>query len=287
MGKNFNTRKQIYNSIRKYLKENTYLSYDELDLDSFTNRYIVGRWFSSEDDANGYLESVIGYSNGKNISDFLVVRDSTDNTLKPYRIYPIPSNNELKRNEASKFIKKHAILSSPDSRYVTHPLYAFVEYKNIDKIKEFGVEYRFKPLKELDLDGALSRFIKMNGHTNTFYGKKLSLYNYDKFDVLDENSMQLTDIKIIKTKIEELLNRFNNILGTDYFITKTFVKETDNSIKLGLLNMLDDKRYDPNVEFKKRYDEVSFLIDRGDDEEEFLAAIEMEDINKPKMKKNN
>jgi hypothetical protein len=42
-----------------------------------------------------------------------------------------------------------------------------------------------------------------------------------------------------------------------------------------------------NVEFKKRYNQVSFLIDRGDDEEEFLAVIEMEDINKPKMKKNN
>lgn len=273
-------------SLNEYLNENAPLNYDQLDLDSFANMYIVGKWFGSEDDANTYLKSVINKSNDKNISDFIVIKDDEDKTLKPYRIYPKPSNIELKRNEASKFVKKYGILSSQDLRYVTYPLYAFVEYKHINKIKELGVLYRFKPLKEIDLNGVLSRFLKENGHTNNIISNELKLYNYDAFNIDDENSITLTDIKYIKKTIQDLLNKFNNILGSDYYITKTIGKETDESIRKGLLNKLDDKIYNPNAEFEKRYKQVSFKLERGGDEEEFLALIEMESIDKPKMFKN-
>ena len=275
-------RKLVQESVVKLMKEG-FLNYDQLDLDSFAEMYIVGRWFSSEDDANRYLKSVIDKSNDKNISDFIVIKDDESKTLKPYRIYPKPSNIELKRNEASKFVKKYGILSSQDLRYVTYPLYAFVEYKHIDKIKELGVLYRFKPLKEIGLNGVLSRFLKENEHTNNIIGNELKLYNYDAFNIDDENSITLTDIKEIKKTIQELLNKFNSFLGSDYYIVKTIGKETDESIKRGLLNKLDDKTYNPNAEFEKRYKQVSFILERGVDEEEFLAVIEMESIDKPKM----
>jgi len=278
-------KKFIKTTLREYLNENEQLNYDQLDLDIFTNRYIVGRWFSSESEAKLYLKSIIDKSDNKDINDFFVIKDENDKSLKPYRIYPKPSNIELRRNEASKFIKRYGILSSKDLRYITHPLYAYVEYKYINKIKELGVLYNFKPLKNIELNGVLSRFIKEKGHTNNITGRgELKFYNYGVFGVGDEYNMSINDIKKIKRDVEVILNNFNNILGTDYYIIKTIGKETDESIKRGLLNKLDDKKYNPNTSFEKEYKEASFVLERGNDEEEFLAVIEMESIDKPKMK---
>lgn len=270
---------------RKFLNENEHLNYDQLDLDIFTNRYIVGKWFSSESEAKLYLKSIIGKSDNKDINDFVIIKDEKDKSLKPYRIYPKPSNIELRRNEASKFIKRYGILSSKDLRYITHPLYAYVKYKHINKIKELGVLYDFKPIENIELNGVLSRFIEENGHTNSITGRgELKFYNYGVFGVDDEYNMSINDIKKIKRDVEEILNNFNNILGTDYYIIKTIVEETNESIKRGLLNILDDKKYNPNTSFEKKYKTVSFVLERGNDEEEFLATIEMETIDKPKMK---
>jgi hypothetical protein len=278
-------RKFIATTIREYLKENEHLNYDQLDLDIFTNRYIVGRWFSSESEAKLYLKSIIDKSDNKDINDFVIIKDENDKTLKPYRIYPKPSNIELRKNEASKFIKRYGILSSKDLRYITHPLYAYVEYKYINKIKELGVLYDFKPIKNIELNGVLSRFIKEKGHTNNITGRgELKFYNYGVFGVDDEYNMSINDIKKIRRDVEVILNNFNNILGTDYYIIKTIRKETDESIKRGLMNKLDDKKYNPNTSFEKKYKMVSFVLERGNDEEEFLAVIEMESIDKPKMR---
>jgi hypothetical protein len=275
----------IKTTIREFLNENKHLNYDQLDLDIFTNRYIVGRWFSSESEAKLYLKSIIDKSDYKNINDFVIIKDEKDKSLKPYRIYPKPSNIELRRNEASKFIKRYGILSSKDLRYITYPLYAYVEYKHINKIKELGVLYDFKPIKKIKLNGVLSRFIKENGHTNTITGSsELKFYNYGVFGVDDEYSMSINDIKKIRRDVEVILNNFNNILGTDYYIIKTIGEETNESIKRGLLNKLDDKKYNPNTSFEKEYKGVSFMLERGNDEEEFLGVIEMESIDKPKMK---
>lgn len=278
-------KKFIKTTIRDFLNENEHLNYDQLDLDIFTKRYIVGRWFSSESEAKLYLKSIIDKSDNKDINDFVVIKDENDKTLKPYRIYPNPSNIELRRNEASKFIKRYGILSSEDLRYITHPLYAYVEYKYINKIKELGVLYDFKPIKNIELNGVLSRFIKEKGHTNNITGRGgLKFYNYGVFGVDDKYNMSINDIKKIRRDVEVILNNFNNILGTDYYIIKTIGKETDESIKRGLLNKLDDKKYNPNTSFEKKYKVVSFVLERGNDEEEFLAVIEMESIDKPKMR---
>ena len=80
----------------KYLKENNSLTYDDLDLTTFTNRYIVGRWFETKEDANSYLKSIIDKSNNK-IDDFNIVKDDKDTSLKPYRILPKPSDKEKRR----------------------------------------------------------------------------------------------------------------------------------------------------------------------------------------------
>ena len=277
-------------TIMKFLNENQNLTYDQLDLDVFTNRYIVGRWFGSEDEAKEYLISVINKSDEKNAEDFIILKNNKDTSLKPYRIYPKPSDIEIKRNEASNFIKKYGILSSANLNYVTYPLYAYVKYKHIDKIKELGVLYNFKPIEQINLNGVLSRFLKENGHTNTISSSdynnepiQLKLYNYNVFNIDDEYNMTLNDIKSIKKEIEKILNNFNNFLGTDYYISKTIKKETDESKKQRLLNKLDDKKYNPAISFDKKYKEVLFILNRGNDEGEFLAIIKMDDIDKPKM----
>lgn len=276
-------RKNIKNILKQYLNEN-YLNYDEMDLDFFSRRYLVGRFFKTENEAVNYLLSNIDKSDNKSIDDFIIVKEDSH-----YRIYPKPSEIDIKRNDASKFIQKNGILSSSDLRYITHPLYAYIRYKNIDKIKELGVKYKFKPINQINLDGVLSRFIKEYGHINSISdideeSKILKFYNYDLFNVNDGNSMSIDDIRSIKSEVENLLNNFNNKLGTDYEIFKTTRTETDASLKKSLLNKLDDSKYNPSNEFNKKYKSVYFIIKRGKNEDEFLAEIEMEDINKPKMK---
>lgn len=276
MNKNY-----IKTTLKEFLTE-AHLTYDEVDLDTFSNKYLVGKWFGSEKEAIKYLKSIIDHTE-KGIEDFYVFKDKTDSSLKPYKIHPKPSDKEIKRNEASKFIKKYGILSSKDLRYVTYPLYAYVEYKHIDKIKELGVKYQFKPLNKINLYPILSRFIKEKGYPNNITDAEMKFYNYGSFGVDDDNSMGVDDIKIIKSKVNELLNEFNDLIGTDFYIDSTNMDQTNKSLRSNLLNKLDDKIYNPNIEFDKRYKGVSFIINRGEDEHEFLAVIEMETIDKPKM----
>jgi len=92
--------------------------------------------------------------------------------------------NSSKLQQAAEFINKYGIISSPDLRYITHPLYAYISYKYIDKIKEFGVKYRFSPIYDINFGGVLSRFIKEKGHVNTLFNNRLKLYNYKLYNYI-------------------------------------------------------------------------------------------------------
>lgn len=271
------------NSENKYLKKlireqlNT-LSYDEMDLDSFTNQYLVGRWFENEETAIDYLKQVIDKSNGKTINDFIVKKNDKDTSLKPFKIYPKPTKIQLNRNQASLYIKKHGILSSPDLKYVTYPLYAYVEYKFIDKLKELGVKFTFKPIKQINLNPVLERFFRENNFGSVIISgdNKLKLYSLP-------SEMDTNYIKELKQKTEGVLNKFNNLVGTDYFIKSTFATKTRQSTISSLLNTLDSAKYNPNKEFEIKYSSVSFLLNRGVDEEEYLAVVSMSTPEKPEM----
>jgi hypothetical protein len=105
----------------KYFKAFEHLSYDEMDLRGIDHK-LVGRHFKSVEDATEYLKKLIedeGYEEFS-ISDFDIV-DDKGGTLSPFKIYRKPNELELRRKEASEFIKKYGIISSPDLRYITHP----------------------------------------------------------------------------------------------------------------------------------------------------------------------
>lgn len=127
------------------------------------------------------------------------------------------------------------------------------------------------------MNGALSRFIKISGYTNILSGDNVLKFYNTPYD------MDIEYIKNFKKEIEDVLNRFNNLLGSDYYIEKTFANKTDDTIRRQLRNKLDDKNYSPNVEFENKYKDVSFLLKRGNDENEFLAEVAMDSIDKPKM----
>ena len=64
----------IKTSFNQFINE-THLSYDEIYLDIFTNKYLVGRWFKNEDEAHEYLKSVISNSD-KTIDDYYINKDN-------------------------------------------------------------------------------------------------------------------------------------------------------------------------------------------------------------------
>lgn len=257
----------------KYFKAFENLTYDEMDLTGFDHKYLVGRSFSSIDDALDYLKkSLEEYTyETYDISDFDVV-DTKDRTLKPFKIYRKPNDLELRRKEASEFIKKYGIISSPDLRYITHPLYSYFDYKHIGKLKELGINYRFRPIGEINLDPVLQRELK------TKFGSVLIQQGRLKFFSLDD-SFDKEYIKDLKLKVEEELNKFNSKLGTDYFIYKTYTKESNDTLLANAKRLLNND--DRVVDIK--YDTVEFGLQRGHDEEEFLAIVEMESLEKPKM----
>ena len=186
--------------------------------------------------------------------------------------------NSSKLQQAAEFINKYGIISSPDLRYITHPLYAYISYKYIDKIKEFGVKYRFSPIYDINFGGVLSRFIKEKGHVNTLFNNRLKLYNYKLYNFGDEYSMSKEDLLIIKNHISDILSEFNNKIGTEYYIKKSIGRETSSSIERGILNKLSNNF----SEKEKRYKDIEFVLDRYK-EDEYLAIIPMDNINKPKM----
>lgn len=177
---------------------------------------------------------------------------------------------EQRKKKASEFIKKYGVFSSPDLRYITHPLYGYLDYKYIDKIKELGVKYKFLPLKEINLNGALEYRLKEDG-----FGSVLIQNNYLRFFSTPDN-MDIEYIKQFKNKVEDSITKFNNLLGTDFKIVKIFAEQTSDSLRRTLTTKLKGEESNQ----KKVYKSVSFKLERGN-EEEFLAQIPMEDINNP------
>lgn len=267
--------------IKQLLRENLEtLSYDDMDFDFFTRKFIVGRWFESEAEALNYLKSHQNEMGGKTINDFIIKKDEKDSSLKPYRIYPKPLIKDLNRNEASKYIQKYGLLTSIGP-YITYPLYAYVEYKHINKLKELGIYYKFKELKDIDLNQILNNFVKKlskNNQLDSFFTVNSNVITYNLSDYLDRDG-----VLELKLKTENILNQFNNYIGSDYFIKQTKVTQNDDSIRKSLLNKLDDKNYNPENEFKQTYKTVYFILERGNDEEEFLAEIPMDGLTMPKL----
>jgi len=260
------------------------ISYDEMDLTGFDHKFIVGRWFRNEEEAMEYLKKSIeeykqlkndGFYKGSDdvtLDDYTVGKKEGDTSLKPYRLFRKPTEMESRRKEASEFIKKYGIISSPDLRYITHPLVSYFDYKHIGKLKELGVNYRFRPITEINLDPILQRELK------TKFGSVLIQQGRLKFFSLDD-SFDKEYIKDLKLKVEEELNKFNSRLGTDYFISKTYTKESNDTLLAKSRRMLNDDDRPVDIE----YDTVEFGLQRGHDEEEFLAIVPMESLEKPKI----
>jgi len=260
------------------------LTYDEMDLTGFDNKFIVGRWFGNEEEAMEYLKkSIEEYKQLKNdvfykgsddvtLDDYTVGKKEGDTSLKPYRLFRKPTEMESRRKEASEFIKKYGIISSPDLRYITHPLVSYFDYKHIGKLKELGVNYRFRPITEINLDPVLQRELK------TKFGSVLIQQGRLRFFSLDD-SFDKEYIKELKLKVEEELNKFNKKIGTDYFISKTYTKESNDTLLAKSRRLLNDDDRPVNI----KYDTVEFGLQRGHDEEEFLAIVPMESLEKPKM----
>ena len=83
----------------------------------------------------------------------------------------------------------------------------------------------------------------------------------------------------MKVRVEEELSKFNKKLGTDYFVTKTYTKESTDTQLARARRLLNDDNRPVNV----MYDTVEFGLQRGHDEEEFLAIIPEGEKGMPKM----
>ena len=179
-------------------------------------------------------------------------------------------NKETRRKLAGEYILKNGYYSSPDLRYITRPLYGYIEHRNIRKLKDLGVKYRFVPIGEINLNGALSYHIKKNGYSNLIQGGII------KFIFNEPKSKD--EIRVLTDDINELVNSFNDKLGTNYTITRVTGNMTSDSMRRSLTSKLTGEE----DRFEKQYDSIGLVLERGD-EEEYLAIIPMEDIDKPEM----
>ncbi len=258
------------------------LEYDQMDLTYFDNRYIVGRWFKDGEEAMEYLaKSISAYDEERKgrshmspveMVDYEARKVEGDASLKPYKLYRKPSGAEARRAEAAEFIKKNGIISSPSLRYVTHPLCAYLEYKHISELKRLGINYRFRPISEIDLDPVLQRELKEKFGSVLIQNGRLRFFSLD-------STFDRDYIKDLKARVEEELARFNAKLGTDYFVAKTYTKESTDTLQARARRLLNDD--DRPVEVK--YDTLEFGLQRGHDEQEFLAVVPMDTLEKPKM----
>lgn len=266
------------------------LTYDEMDLTGFDHSYIVGRWFASEEEAMEYLKkSIDAYTENPNphvkpefrheykadpvsVDDYIVDKKEGDTSLKPYRLRRKPTEMESRRKEAADFLNKNSIRTGQTMFTGGVWAHSFVEYKHIDTLKRLGVAYRFRPIKELNLDPVLQKELK------PVFGSVLIQQGRLRFFSL-EYSFDKDYIKDLKLKVEEELNKFNSKLGTDYFISKTYTKESNDTLLANAKRLLngDDRTVDV------KYDTVEFGLQRGHDEEEFLAIIPEGDKGMPKM----
>jgi hypothetical protein len=254
------------------------LTYDEMDLTPFDNRYIVGRWFANEEDAMEYLKkSITDYKNIKfggevSAEDYFVNKEEGDTSLKPYRLYRKPTEMESRRKEADDFLNKNAIRTGQTMFTGGVWAHSFVEYKHIDELKRLGINYRFRPIKEINLDPVLQKELK------PVFGSVLIQQGRLKFFSLDY-SFDKDYIKDLKARVEEELSKFNKKLGTDYFVEKTYTKESTDTQLARARRLLNDDDRPVNV----MYDVVEFGLQRGHDEEEFLAIIPEGEKGMPSM----
>lgn len=250
------------------------LTYDEMDLTPFDNRYIVGRWFTSEDEAMEYLrKSIADYKYDEvDEDDYFVHKEEGDGSLKPYRLYRKPTEIETRRKEADEFLSKNAIRTGQTMFTGGVWAHSFVEYKHIDELKRLGVAYRFRPIKEINLDPVLQKELKR------VFGSVLIQQGRLKFFSLD-NSFDKDYIKDLKVSVEEELSKFNKKLGTDYFVAKTYAEESTDTQLSRARRLLNDDDRPVNVVYKS----VEFGLQRGHDEEEFLAIIPEGEKGMPRM----
>lgn len=245
-----------------------------MDLTPFDNRYIVGRWFASEDEAMEYLrKSITDYKYDEVDEDeYFVHKEEGDGSLKPYRLYRKPTEIETRRKEAEEFLSKNAIRTGQTMFTGGVWAHSFVEYKHIDELKRLGVAYRFRPIKEINLDPVLQNELKK------VFGSVLIQQGRLKFFSLD-NTFDKDYIKELKLRVEEELSKFNKKLGTDYFVVKTYAEESTDTQLSRARRLLNDDDRPVNVVYKS----VEFGLQRGYDEEEFLAIIPEGEKGMPKM----
>ena len=175
-----------------------------------------------------------------------------------------------RQEEAAELIKQYGHYSSPDLRYITRPLYAYIEYENFGKLKELGVKYRFTPISEINLNGALSRFIKERGVFNGIGGNIIRLYN--------DEPVTKSDISRIKRKIQNIIDEFNTKLRTNYQIDGVVGEKSSDTLR----NQLNQKLTDSEFNMEPTYNNIGIKISRGF-EDEYLATIPMDEIDKPQM----
>lgn len=270
--------------IKAYKTFENNLTYDEMDLTGFDHKFIVGRWFANEEEAMEYLKKSVeeyeqlrndGWYKGSDdvkIDDYIVRKDEKDTSLKPYRLIRKPTEMESRRKEAADFLNKNSIRTGQTMFTGGVWAHSFVEYKHIDTLKRLGVAYRFRPIKEINLDPVLQKELKPVFGSVLIQQGRLRFFNL-------EYSFDKDYIKDLKLKVEEELNKFNSKLGTDYFISKTYTKESNDTLLANAKRLLngDDRTVDV------KYDTVEFGLQRGHDEEEFLAIIPEGDKGMPKM----
>jgi len=260
------------------------LTYDEMDLTGFDHKFIVGRWFANEEEAMEYLKKSIeeykqlkndGFYKGSDdvtLDDYTVGKKEGDTSLKPYRLFRKPTEMESRRKEAIEFLNKNSIRTGQTMFTGGVWAHSFVEYKHIDTLKKLGIAYRFRPIKDINLDPVLQKELKPVFGSILIQQGRLRFFNLDY-------SFDKDYIKELKLRVEEELNKFNSKLGTDYFISKTYTKESNDTLLAKAKRLLNDD--DRPVDVK--YDTVEFGLQRGYDEEEFLAIIPEGEKGMPKM----
>jgi len=179
-------------------------------------------------------------------------------------------DSKTRQEEAADLIKQYGHFSSPDLRYITRPLYSYIEYENFGRLKELGVKYRFTPISEINLNGALSRFIKERGVFNGIGGNIIRLYN--------DEPVTKSDISRIRRKIQNIIDEFNSKLRTNYQIDGVVGDKSSDTLR----NQLNQKLTDGEYSTEPTYNNIGIKISRGF-EDEYIATIPMDEIDKPQM----
>ncbi len=169
--------------------------------------------------------------------------------------------------EASTYIKRFGLASNTFRWGFMHPTYVFLNYEHLQKLKDLNVRYKIKKIKDLNLNSILSDFIKQStGETNGFIDGGLFFYN--------KNYMNIEEIEILKEEIENILEEFNKMIGTLYYIEDIKTVKSFNSEKTSIINKLKGIEDNSTIYYK----EVYFILNREcEKEDEYLISVEIED----------